>query len=110
MTTKNKQAAKPSRQLTRGLKVRNLAPITVSVQYRERYEAVDFGRVIHLDKLDVPVSKEFGNGAILWAKAHRTDTSKIVVDELGDHTWSATYTLAEFAKLFAPVNPDHVFI
>jgi hypothetical protein len=110
MTTKNKQTAKPSRQLTCGLKVRNLAPITVSVQYRERYEGVEFGNIIHLDKLDAPVSKEFGTGATLWAKAHRSDASKIVVDELGNHTWSATYTLAEFAKLFAPVNPDHVFI
>jgi len=109
MSTKNKQTAKPSRQLNRGFTVTNIAALTVNVTKRERPEALaGFGTIIWLDDLETPVPVTYQAGTSFWARARAN--GKVTVEKAHDSRWCNVYTLAEFAELFAPKHAtDAIF-
>ena len=109
MSTKNKQTAKPSRQLMRGFTVTNIDTLTVNVTKRERPEGLaGFGTIIWLDDLETPVPVTFRAGTGFWARARAN--GMITVEKAHDSTWCNSYTLAEFAGLFAPKHATDAII
>jgi hypothetical protein len=108
MNTNNNQTIKASRQLRRGFSVINIAELTVNVKYRERYQRIELGTVVHLDELDTPIDVNYQPGTTFWARAYQN--GNIVVKQGHDSRWFNVYTLQEFAELFVPKDPRNTII